>query len=168
MKKIILGLSLLLGVAGQAASTETTIDVDVSAQSPFQYVVIGQIQQSDYNPWSNGIYIGYSGGRGYDDDALAIAYLDTPSTKYAGGVDIDSLESYDNSWYFYMELVAADGTSKIAYSDLVDYRTIQGAVQGGTVQPWFVKSYSVPEPTSGLLLLMGGALLGLRRKRRVA
>ena len=37
-----------------------------------------------------------------------------------------------------------------------------------TVTPYNMASTMVPEPTSGLLLLMGGALLALRRRRAVA
>ena len=32
--------------------------------------------------------------------------------------------------------------------------------------PWIAEGYAVPEPSSGILLLIGGGLLSLRRKRR--
>lgn len=34
------------------------------------------------------------------------------------------------------------------------------------IQPWVADGYVVPEPSSGILLLIGGGLLALRRKRR--
>ncbi|MDO5318533.1 MAG: PEP-CTERM sorting domain-containing protein [bacterium] len=37
-----------------------------------------------------------------------------------------------------------------------------------TTLEWTGGSYSVPEPSSGLLILIGGALLALRRRRRAA
>lgn len=37
-----------------------------------------------------------------------------------------------------------------------------------TTKEWDGGSYSVPEPSSGLLILIGGALLALRRRRRAA
>jgi hypothetical protein len=34
------------------------------------------------------------------------------------------------------------------------------------IGPWVAENYAVPEPSSGILLLIGGGLLALRRKRR--
>ena len=34
------------------------------------------------------------------------------------------------------------------------------------ITPWVAEGYVVPEPSSGILLLIGGGLLALRRKRR--
>ena len=83
---------------------------------------------------------------------------------------------YDNTWYFYVELVNYSDPTKTrsmnqnypwSYTELVNGGYIStgssmstpyanGALDGG----------SVPEPTSGLLLLVGGSLLALRRRRR--
>ena len=58
----------------------------------------------------------------------------------------------------YNDLLAA---SALASSPLVNYKAYNVAGAGLT---W--TAVPVPEPTSGLLLLVGGALLALRRRRR--
>ena len=66
-------------------------------------------------------------------------------------------------------------TGMISYNDL----TVQSAAEGGayiltadqgynlpTFMAWTPQSYNVPEPSSGLLVLIGASLLALRRRRR--
>ena len=66
-------------------------------------------------------------------------------------------------------------TGMISYNDL----TVQSAAEGGTYiltadqgynlptfTAWSPESYNVPEPSSGLLVLIGASLLALRRRRR--
>ena len=66
-------------------------------------------------------------------------------------------------------------TGMISYNDL----TVQSAAEGGTYvltadqgynlpnfMAWSPQSYNVPEPSSGLLVLIGASLLALRRRRR--
>ena len=66
-------------------------------------------------------------------------------------------------------------TGMISYNDL----TVQSAAEGGTYiltadqgynlptfTAWSPESYNVPEPSSGLLMLIGASLLALRRRRR--
>lgn len=54
------------------------------------------------------------------------------------------------------------------YAQLQDYiiRDWSGPDYTTTMDPWVADGYVVPEPSSGLLLLIGGGLLALRRKRR--
>lgn len=84
------------------------------------------------------------------------------------------LRTYGNSSYsFFVELINASGspvyTQKAAtsYDNLLSSGYVSasaldrptGAVSGG------FNGASVPEPTSGVLLLIGGAMLALRRRR---
>ena len=54
------------------------------------------------------------------------------------------------------------------YAELVNHIIENWSGPGATpaIQPWIATGYMVPEPSSGLLLLMGAGLLALRRKRR--
>lgn len=78
--------------------------------------------------------------------------------------------------YFAVELFSQGGTA-LAHS-IMDYQSVTSyikasdklntnwsATNGGAFANATWSAGAVPEPTSGLLLLMGAALLGLRRKR---
>ena len=85
-------------------------------------------------------------------------------------------EVQNAAYYFYVELY--NENECVAHSDLVNYSSASLATYVAASQnasDWVgVNSYgynpsnytSVPEPSSGLMLLVGAALLSLRRKRR--
>ena len=88
-------------------------------------------------------------------------------------VQYADITGYESSEYsFYVEMLSlVDGQwkegwtgPKLGYEDIQSYIS-DGGISAGSVQTW-TASISVPEPTSGLLLLVGGSLLALRRKRR--
>ena len=93
---------------------------------------------------------------------------------FGSGVYAD-LGVYGANNRFFVELFNEDG--RIAFGPSVDYESLLNAKSivpsvGGTGQDapnaWAVSSFStvpVPEPTSGLLTLLGVAALALRRKR---
>ena len=85
--------------------------------------------------------------------------------------------SYDSSYYFYVELVnnsvdpATSRSMNQNYPWSYDQLVSSGYISTGTSMstPYVngaLDGGSVPEPTSGMLLLIGGSLLALRRRRR--
>lgn len=168
MKKILLYSFILSGLVAAAVNLEWMAINDVQ----FDTVIIGRVTNVNVNPWSNGLYIGYNAAA----NAVGVStYQETASIQTAdydsdygyflqGGLDLTDFHDVQNA-YYYMELKSGD--NYISYSDLVPYSTVKWATVGNDY--WTVSSFQpVPEPSSGLLLLIGGALVGLRRKRRVA
>ena len=88
--------------------------------------------------------------------------------------DQESLEvPMDGAWYavlpespeglsFMVELGNWENGEWVGIAHSQSYRP--GAIPA--TEPWVAESYAVPEPSSGILLLIGGGLLSLRRKRR--
>ena len=90
-------------------------------------------------------------------------------TSYASGTDVYSAILYINNkegGYIASFGHATAGTTQINVSDMSVYN---GGSYGGTHGAAVDKSNwgnSAPEPTSGLLLLVGAGMLALRRKRK--
>ena len=94
----------------------------------------------------------------------------------AGAVPtLSDLNGYGSAEYsFYVELYNAAGdsvykTQAVSYNSLLSSGYI---ATGGVLTPTVLASggfngAAVPEPTSGVLLLIGGAMLALRRRRRM-
>ena len=92
----------------------------------------------------------------------------SPSGNYSAGtpefsfiVELGNIDSSDN-W-----TTVATSAAK-AYSDLGDYIHQTFDINPGQIAVWTPTQFTaVPEPSGGLLTLMGVALLALRRKRLV-
>lgn len=78
-----------------------------------------------------------------------------------------------SSYYFFLEISGAGGrvaaTDKIAYSDLAG-AIAQGGGMSAPINAYGFSDFSsevVPEPSSGLLVLIGALALGLKRKKEL-
>ena len=168
MKMTRFGIAVSLMIVGFALQADTLYWQVGEQANQFTYAQVYATQNSD--------------GTGGSAVSGAAAMADGVTTADGLGTTVSPLisdigNSYDSSWYFYVELVnnaantswSMNQNSPWSYDQLVSSGYIStgndmstpfsnGALDGG----------SVPEPTSGLLLLIGGSLLALRRRRRQA
>ena len=141
----------------------------------FEFARIAVLNSSDSTPVSG------AGGYVYLADPSA-----ADSTLYAYSSDgynvssVASLGDYNSSAYsFVVELTkyafySANDFDVVGRGEVMSYSDIQNhiaygnmglpAIEGAIASTSFTRV--VPEPTSGMLFLVGGALLALRRKRR--
>ena len=100
--------------------------------------------------------------------ALGAANL-TTGTAYDSGTSVYAALLYveDSTGYYIANFATATAAStKVTISDLTKYEggSLGGTPNGAQITGW--SGGGVPEPTSGLLLLLGGAMLALRRKQK--
>ena len=79
-------------------------------------------------------------------------------SEYSFAIELGTFDAND-TWV----LAAVSGTE--TYANLSGY--ISDQVEIPTDLPWSPNAYAAPEPTSGLLMVIGFALLGLKRKKVV-
>jgi len=107
----------------------------------------------------------------------AIASSSGGTTTAATWADLSGFTG-DAGYTFFIELLSyKDGawqrmgqSTAMSYSSLVSNGSVlaNSLAIGTTALTAWTPTVSIPEPSSGLLLLMGGSLLALRRRRKVA
>ena len=187
MKKIIVAISLLAACAAQADLLDGLdlggggigglLPGDDEPTNPYICYMFGEDVASDFDWATIGLY---------QEDADGKATVGTESrATWEGGVALfgdnyyvrtSLTNQYTDDTIFGVELIN-DAGSTVAYSELgkagdLGRYIIDGGDSGMNfpLNPPVYKINSfqaVPEPTSGLLFLVGGVLLGLRRRRQV-
>lgn len=175
MKKILLLLAVVLSFGTVMAAdwisfNLSTVDGDAGVTTPFNYVriVSSTTGGTTYNTIVFGAGQTVATKVDVSDDFLGLRL--SLSSDEVGAIT----KATSSNLYFYFEFYNND--TIMGYSDYVSAADLAASLSHFTVIPWEVvegktlpvTGYAAPEPTSGLLLLVGGALLGLRRKRRVA
>lgn len=164
MKKIIIGLAIAV--------------MSVTAQAAYLY---WQVDSSDFDGKLNNNGGEVIGANVYYSNATNPAYGDgTFLTR--GEVDFGSpfqidVGSLGEGYSFYIELIGydskvyGDGTGVVGQSEWATYKSLADAGSITTsldipsIPVWHGSAYAVPEPTSGLLMMMGLALLSLKRRK---
>ena len=114
-----------------------------------------------------------------DGDAV-LGYVGAPAsttdpTKGPVLIDLGVIASDPASYSYYVEILKYDSANKtfesVARSEAQTYQTLKdGNYVGSTLDipsmaAWTGIGYSAPEPTGGMLVMMGLAFLGLKRRR---
>lgn len=85
------------------------------------------------------------------------------SASYSFMIEIGIFDEATDAWVILAHSESATYQELYTAGDIVD-----GSLVAPEHAPWSGGNYSVPEPSSGLLILMGAGLLALRRRRRAA
>lgn len=171
MKKILIIAALALGASWAHASelywtvndSKFVSDYTSKGYNVGLYAVWGVFTEnvSKDNPRATSL-----GSFTADDLALGFEQVSSLAALNETGHDL-------SSYYFFLEISGADGrvaaTDKIAYSDLAG-AIAQGGGMSAPINAYGFSDFSsevVPEPSSGLLVLIGALALGLKRKKEL-
>ena len=140
----------------------------VAAQADYMYWMVDSSNVSSDYTWDTAKLI---------QDSTAIGTLSKEDADFLSSIDsyaYSQLNDPYNSSTFFIELY--NGTTFVAESEHQTYANVKSSIfgsnqmnpsiaAGGGFMPTG-STYNVPEPTSGLLFLVGGMLLGLKRRRQ--
>ena len=122
----------------------------------------------DFTQWDNAkLYYGgdsFTGGTVAGSMTKDTAQMLDAAEAYAYA----SISGYNETTTFFIELYSGTtylGRAAGSYSDVARYIFASNSM-APVGMAWVPTSYAVPEPTSGLLFLVGGMLLGLKRRRQ--
>lgn len=176
MKKTLMALAAMAVMVATAADTGTEsylywmIDTEDASTGTFTYdsVRVRAYETASPNIYSESTYLTLYYG---SDIEAGISVPDEYATM--GLPFYAALADMAGSQYSYVVELFNDST-KVAYSDSIVFTDamasgfVASVTPSGTIPatPWVTGNFkAVPEPNSALLLLIGCAALGLRRKR---
>ena len=117
----------------------------------------------------NKVYLNDSNGNAWQaanadkvtTETIASIWSDTYATGYTFYIE---LMNYDNGNWYTAGTIDNNG-SNYSYNDIKANIFSSSSMSMNLATPLTSGSAHIPEPTSGLLMLVGGALLALRRRR---
>lgn len=158
---------LLFGLVVAAA-------VAVHAEDSYLYWMVGD---TSYEYDSANLIASTSGSWSWTERANFVgsaSSADIAAAKGFGDGIYSSIASYSgDSYTYFIELiegskVVAYSTTGLAYKDVSSYLSSLTQFDPGASSLWTASSFAtapIPEPTSGIMLLLGVAVLALRRRR---
>lgn len=106
-----------------------------------------------------------------DEDGEPLGGWKVRSSAFDGEGQFADFGSHGDGYSYLIELFNEGDEKPIGVSDILTYAQLapyigKGGVGKDALTPWTGGTFhSVPEPTGGLLVMLGAALLALRRKR---
>ena len=159
MKKIIAGFALVAGLAANADVLYWMVDTDAAEAYKDKYTAVA-LKDTNGNTY---------------DSYTGLTHAEIVSYQADGGYFwAENLSpAFNDATTYFVELM--NGDTFVAQSGTMTGSQIRamGAYYAGGIAPssptakaFGSTTYNVPEPTSGLLFLVGGMLLGLKRRRQ--
>ena len=160
MKKLIL-LSLVCGSA-------MLVSADVL------YWMVDDAHYAEDNRSFTFAYASLAAQQGTTFNSKTADYLDTrtfdPSVSSTGALASEFAARTYDGYSFFIELMSDQGDMAQVlnigtYADLVAGNYLKNSQMQTEMNTYKASAFNVPEPTSGLLMLLGVGLLGLKRKK---
>ena len=162
--------------------TLTVVAAAMMANADVLYWMVADDQVNDSIENDSSGYFAYLRVNDSNDNMSSIATLDRRNANAVieaadwGDQFAANISGYaGNSYYFYVELANGLRTDPVNYADINSaylysggYSTPTESLPTGGFGQVSGTTYNVPEPTSGLLFVLGGMLLGLKRRRQQA
>jgi len=145
-----------------AMSASQLITMSVYLVDASTYATVSAMSQADMYDWSKGQAADYT-AQNYTTKYIGAATAKDTSAPASTTYNSIIIATYTDSSFgkeFYIANAASGTTSATGMLTLSNLVSTPGAASG-----WQTASAPIPEPTSGLLMLLGMAGLALRRRR---